>query len=210
LVGQAVSANISLTSTNESGNTSYLTAQPLRRRHGGDQTDSGAARPLVIEAVAPGRYILQAMPASPWYVASAWCGGVDLLREELVIAGGAAGCSIRVVLRNDTGFVHVNVKDADRATAIAPGAPNDEGIVVYILPEGDLVRQPIIGSGWNPSYQGYSVPPGQYLVLAMDHREELAYRDPEAMRKYAALGQEITVSPNGKADAEIDLIHGAP
>jgi hypothetical protein len=52
--------------------------------------------------------------------------------------------------------------------------------------------------------------PGRYLVLALDRREELPYRDPEAMRRYAGLGQEITVTANGKADTEVSLATVTP
>jgi len=120
----------------------------------------------------------------------------------LAIAGGAAGCSIRVVLRNDTGILHVTFRDG--------ADPNISQAVVYALPLDDMVRQPMIMSGWSPAYQGADVAPGRYLVLMLDHREELAYRDPEALRRYASSGQEVTVTANGKVDAEVSLIHGEP
>jgi hypothetical protein len=191
-------AYITLANVDDAG--AYSASSPGRRGGGG-------AGPLVIENVPPGRYILQAQPSNGGdYVASAYCGAVDLLHEELAIANGIAGCSIRVVLRNDTGLAHVTIRDSDGS--IARGAQNGADRVVYLLPIGDLVRQPVISSGWSPEYQGFPVPPGKYLALAMDHREELAYRDPEAMRRYAASGQEIAVAPNGTADAEVSLIHG--
>jgi protocatechuate 3,4-dioxygenase beta subunit len=203
LFGRTANANISLASTNESGFESYLGAQPLRRR-GGDDTSPG---PLFIENVAPGRYMLQAIPQSPWYVASASCGGVDLTRDELAISGGAAGCSIRVVLRNDSGSVHATLRDPDADS----GQPaNARQAFVYALPIGDLVRPAVTLARNGTGYSADSVAPGRYLVVALDHQQELAYRDPEALRRYASIGQEIAIAPNGTADAEVTLIKDLP
>jgi hypothetical protein len=211
LFGKAPNANISLISANETGYTNFLSAQPLRRHRGAEAGGPASPGPLVIENVAPGRYLMQAMPQAPWYVASASCGGIDLMREALAISGGAAGCSIRVALRNDPGSIHATVHDPN-AEQGAPlgGNGNGERAFVYALPLGDMSRQIVPLGGTGTDYASESVAPGRYLVLALDHREELAYRDPDALRRYAGLGQEVMVSPNGKADAEVGLVTGTP
>ncbi len=191
--------NISLTSANGEGFTPFLSARPLRS---GD-SQSG---PMVIDNVAPGRYVLHAEPPSPWYVASASCGGVDLTHEELAIGGGSVGCSIRVVLRNDSGSAHVTVRDADQNSP--SGMPRQ--LYVYAVPMGNLA-QPIVNlNQQNGDYSADGLAPGRYLVLALDHRVDLPYRDPEAMRAYTEFGQEISVTANGKADIEVALTTGAP
>ncbi len=196
-------ANISLTSASGSGYSPYLQAQSLHHR--GDDAASGAQGPLTIENVSPGHYVLQATPSGQWYVASASCGGVDLMREELAIAGGAAGCSIRVVLRNDPGSVSVTVRDSSSQLS---GASTQQDFL-YLLPVGDLVRRELTSTPAAAGAAGFqSVAPGRYLVLAADHKLDIAYRDPQELRRYAAAGQEITVSPAGKTDAEVSLIHG--
>ena len=106
---------ISLTSANGEGFTPFLSARPLHQR--GDDSVRGRTGPLAIENVSPGRYVLRAEPPSPWYVASASCGGVDLTHDELVVGGGSVGCSIHVVLRNDSGSAHVTVRDSDQNRA---------------------------------------------------------------------------------------------
>jgi hypothetical protein len=190
--------NISLTSANGEGFTPFLSARPL---HSSDQSG-----PMVIDNVAPGRYVLRAEPPSPWYVASASCGGVDLTHEELAIGGGSVGCSIRAVLRNDSGSAHVTVRDA--AQNSTSGIPRQ--LYVYAVPMGNLA-QPIVNlNQQNGDYSADGLAPGRYLVLALDHRVDLPYRDPEAMRAYTEFGQEISVTANGKADVEVALTTGAP
>jgi hypothetical protein len=191
--------NISLTSATGEGFTPFLSARPL----GSGDSQSG---PLVIDNVSPGSYVLRAEPPSPWYVASASCGGVDLTHEELAIGGGSVGCSIRVVLRNDSGSAHVTVRDSAQNTA--SGMPRQ--LYVYAVPMGNLA-QPIVNlNQQNGDYSADGLAPGRYLVLALDHRVDLPYRDPEAMRAYTEFGQEISVTANGKADVEVALTTGAP
>ncbi len=191
-------ALIGLASTRENGQTYFASGLPSR------QGSSDAPGPLVIENIAPGRYVLQAQPQSPWYVASASCGSVDLTREELVVVGGAVGCSIRVVLRNDSGGVQATIRDAGESGASAGQRP----LAVYALPVGDLVRREVVLSQNGASFSADGMAPGRYRVLVLDHREELPYRDADAMRRYSGLGEEVTVTPNGKADVEISLETG--
>jgi hypothetical protein len=184
-------AYISLMKADDAG--AYPATPPGRR--GG----AGAGGPLVIENVPPGRYLLQAQPANgSYYVSSASCGGVDLLHEKLTIANGVAGCSIRVVLRNDTGSVHVTER-SEEATGQS---------VVYLYPLGDYVRHQLRGGGADFTFQ--QVPPGRYLAIAQDRQEELPYRDPEAMRRYSGLGQEITVNPGSVTNVEVSPAHVEP
>jgi hypothetical protein len=191
--------NISLTSANGQGFTPFLSARPRRT---GDEPPG----PLVIDNVSPGRYVLRAEPPSPWYVASASCGGVDLTHEELVVGGGSVGCSIHIVLRNDAGSAHVTIRGAEQN----PASATQRSFYVYAVPMGNLTQQVMTLNQQNGDFSADGLAPGRYLVLALDHRVDLPYRDPEAMRTYAELGQEISVSANGKADAEVALSTGAP
>jgi hypothetical protein len=191
--------NISLTSANGQGFTPFLSARPRRT---GDEPPG----PLVIDNVSPGRYVLRAEPPSPWYVASGSCGGVDLTHEELVVGGGSVGCSIHIVLRNDAGSAHVTIRGAEQN----PASATQRSLYVYAVPMGNLAQQVTTLNQQNGDFSADGLAPGRYLVLALDHRVALPYRDPEAMRTYAELGQEISVSANGKADAEVALSTGAP
>jgi hypothetical protein len=194
-------ANINLVSADEGGFTPYLSAQPLQRS--GEGSPSGQ---LAIEHISPGAYSLRAQPAAPWYVASASCGNVDLTRDPLTVSGGSAGCSIRVVLRNDSGSAHVTVREVGQSAG--SGVPS--GINVCAVPLGNLSQPVVDFSEQNGDFSADGMAPGRYLVLALDHRQELPYRDPEAMRRYTGLGQEIVVTANGKADAEVSLASNVP
>ena len=200
---QPPSPNIGLSNTDPQSPFNMLFAAPL---HHGDSFElpSGPG-PRQFESVPPGRYTLLATPDNGWYVSSAYCGSIDLTREELVVGGSAAGCSVRIVLRNDSGSVHVTVHDAN--TASTQPAQYSQ---IYLLPVGDFVR-PEVAIPMNPQAGDSTqtgVAPGRYLAIALDHSQELAYHDPESMRRYAPLGQEITVTPNGKADVEVNLVSG--
>ena len=48
--------------------------------------------------------------------------------------------------------------------------------------------------------------PGTYRVLAFNHREELEYRDPEAMRAYDAKGLLVRLVPGQKEHLQLPLI----
>jgi hypothetical protein len=190
--------NISLTSANGEGFTPFLSARPMR---GSGDTGTG---PLAIDNVSPGRYVLRADPPSPWYVASASCGGVDLTHDELLIGGGSVGCSIHVVMRNDSGSAHVTVRDSGQSQASAV----QRALYVYAVPLGNLAQPIVTFNQQNGDFSADGLAPGRYLVLALDHRVDLPYRDPEAMRAYAELGQEISVTANGKADVEVAISTG--
>ena len=203
---QGLAANVMLTSADGEGFTPYLSAQPLRR-HGADDTAPGAPGPLAIDNISPGKYILQVQPQSPWYVASASCGGIDLMRQELVVDGGSVGCSIRIQLRNDSGSASVTMRGGSQTIGVTGRRPAG---VIYAVPLGNLTQRVVDLNPQNAIFSADGLAPGRYLVLALDHREELPYRDAEAMGKYAVLGQEITVTPNGKAEAEVSLTPGNP
>ena len=196
---------ISLVSTDTQ---SYAMAYPAERpdRPGHPQIFSpgnAADGPLVIHNVPPGKYLLQAGTQPPWYVASAFCGGVDLTREPLVIAGSATGCSINVVLRDDAASLKVSVLNAEGSRA-APA-------FVYVIPLNNLTRD---AQTFTTSPDGKlaidGIAPGEYLLLAMHRSDPLAFRDAESLRRYEAEGKRIELAPGAGADVQLDLVDEEP
>jgi hypothetical protein len=169
--------------------------------------------PMVFRDVEPGRYVLQARPQPPWYVASATCGNLDLTRDPLVIAADAATlCTVRMVYRDDS---------ASLKWSASPGeGDNGSGdqVVVTAIPLDDFTQPPevrfSVGHKLSPdspaegSFEGLA--PGRYLVLALTHQQELAYRDKEALQRYLPLGQQVTLTRGGKSEVQLKIVTGEP
>jgi Carboxypeptidase regulatory-like domain len=164
---------------------------------------------VVIREVEPGHYRLQARPEPPWYLASASCGGLDLTREPLGIAGSAAGCTIHAVMRNDSATLKWSIHSNNQASPAGP-------VFVYALPlenlvqsmSGDNAQPQTADPGAEGSFAGLA--PGRYLVIALDHAEPLPYREADVAQRYLSLGQEVTLTPNGKSEVQLNVVAGEP
>ena len=78
---------------------------------------------------------------------------------------------------------------------------------VYGIPTGDAGGAPKESHGWsNGNYILDRLPPGDYLVLAFDTRQEFEYRNPAAMRAYANKGKVVHVSPGQKTQVRVQVI----
>lgn len=194
--------NVSLENTDPAGSARTFNAQP-------SPPASSPEDSLFIRDVEPGHYRLQARPQPPWYLASASCGGLDLTFEPLGIAGTAAGCTIHVVMRNDSATLKWSIRSNGQSSRAGP-------VFVYALPLGNLV-QSMSGANAQPqsadlaaegSFDGLA--PGRYLVIALDHAEPLPYREVGGAQRYLSLGQEVTLTPNGKSEVQLDVVAGEP
>jgi hypothetical protein len=160
--------------------------------------------PLLIRNVLPGQYFLQAQGPPPWYLASAFCGGTDLTREDIAITGGAAGCTMRVVLRDDAASLNISVSDAREGIAAAPA-------FIYVVPLNNLTRDvQMFSTGPDGKASLDALAPGQYLLLASRQAAQLAFRNAERLRRYEAEGRRIDLSPGSKAEVQLDVITGEP
>jgi hypothetical protein len=160
--------------------------------------------PLVIRNLPPGQYVLQGGGGSPlWYIASAVCGGTDLTREPFTIAGSAAGCALRVVLRDDAASVQILTTDGSE------GRPMPT--YVYLVPLNNLTRDvQAYSTGTDGKLSIGAVAPGQYLLLATPFAVQLAFRDPEILRRYETEGKRIDLSPGEKTEIRLDVFTGEP
>ena len=50
------------------------------------------------------------------------------------------------------------------------------------------------------------LPPGEYKFLAVDHPEQLEYRNPDVMRKYLVRASGITLSSDQTAKIELEVV----
>ncbi len=158
--------------------------------------------PLVVQNVEPGRYDMVVQGSQPWYLASASCDNVDLMRNPLVISAGAGACTIRAVARNDY---------AQLKWSIAPGDAGKVNGTVFVtaLPLDKLAASAetseVSAAPSNTPLQGEFIflAPGRYLVVALPYRQEIPYRETDSLQKYSSLGQEVTLPRNGEAEVQL-------
>jgi hypothetical protein len=159
---------------------------------------SGKDPSLQFDGVAPGKYIVRAMPMRAAHVQSIRSGGDDLLREALVVPSGGQVPPIEVVLRDDGGGLTVHVRsdkppEHGRILLISESAPN--------LPPVHLD----IGATGDREYR--DLPPGNYQVFAFDSIQGIEYANPEVMAKYNTKAATVTVTSGGSSTVTVDLIH---
>jgi hypothetical protein len=190
-------ANVGLEEADPSGSGRTFTAQPPQ-----PSSDS-----LAIRDLEPGGFRLVSRPVPPWYLASAVCGSLDLKKDPLSIAGSAAGCSIHAVLRNDSATLHWSVNSNSQGSL-------GKQILVYAMPLDNFVQSISMISAQQPggvaegSLDGLA--PGRYLVMALDHAEELPYREPDLLQRYLAEGKEVTLTASGQSEVQLDVVAGEP
>jgi hypothetical protein len=119
-----------------------------------------------------------------------------LLRQPLVVGFGAATPPIEITIRDDGAQINGNVEDwrkEERPTVIH-GFSRSGAVVVFLPMAGGTgqFRQTWISS--NGDFNLPEVPPGEYRVIAFDHRpEDLEYENAETMQKYQSKGQLLRV-----------------
>lgn len=149
----------------------------------------------VIRGVNPGAYALEITPFnSDLYVESAQCGGVDLLREDLVIGQGPLP-PIQVVLRDDGGSL--------RGTLMSEG--HEAAGTVLLIPDRAprQIKASVNGRG---RFQFGKLAPGDYTVLAVDRIDNLEYRNPDVLASYLSNATHVSVAANGDSQITVNLI----
>jgi hypothetical protein len=166
---------------------------------------AGHAGDLVLENVRPGRFRVTAT-ALHGYVASLTSGGVDLLREPLVIGPGGSSAPIEVTLRDDPGTLEVTVPRAHAAPTVFQA-----GDLLVAVPLEGGGGQPLQGFGDLDGKFTLQAPPGRYLLLAFSAEDQargqnLEYQNEEAMARYKSKGTIVTVAPREQVHAEVPLL----
>jgi hypothetical protein len=173
---------------------------------------------LVLDNVAPGRYWVH-IDSARGFAASVTAGDLDLLRHPLAVGPGA-NLTVDVSLRDDGAEISGSIEDIR-----GDGGENDElqpssqvGFTrtlggrasgyVYFIPLSDSPGQfreaPVSPEG---KFNLQQLPPGAYRVLAFDQqRQDLEYRDPEAMRAYDNKGPVLRVVAGQKETLRLPLI----
>ena len=171
---------------------------------------------LAIEGVQPGRYWVR-VDASRGFVASVTSGTTDLQHHLLVVGPGGSSSPIEITLRDGTAELDGTVEGMPTASAsqgTAPPAIQSARMAadgsfghVYCVPLPDSSGEfKDIGVAPDGKFGPRDLSPGTYRVLAFDHREELEYRDPEAMRAYDAKGLLVRLVAGQKEHLQLPLI----
>ena len=170
---------------------------------------------LVIDNVGSGRYWVRVNSARG-YVAAVTSGGIDLNHETLVVGAGGAGSPIEVTVRDDAASFDGEMEGAK--SEIDTGSLPRGGLVsskpyagVYCVP---LANSPgefnLIYTSSDGKFTSPEISPGNYLLLAFRHlREDLEYRNPEAMRAYESKGQVVRLVPGQREHLKLQLASDA-
>jgi hypothetical protein len=171
---------------------------------------------LAIEGVQPGRYWVR-VDASRGFVASVTSGTTDLQHHLLAVGPGGSSSPIEITLRDSTaeldgtveGMPTASASQGTAAPAIQSARMAADGSFghVYCVPLPDSSGEfKDIGVAPDGKFGPRDLSPGTYRVLAFNHREELEYRDPEAMRAYDAKGLLVRLVPGQKEHLQLPLI----
>jgi hypothetical protein len=204
---QPPSLNVMLENADPDGRMLTLSAEHLRGRGGAQIVEPGG--PLVVRNVQPGRYVLHAQMNPPWYLASASCDNLDLMRNPLVVSAGSGVCTIRAVLRNDSSSLQWSISAGDaiklNGSAFVSIIPLDN---LTAFAQDSTSSSTPVGSPLEGAPSGLA--PGRYLVIALPRPVAIPYRDAEAMKAYMSLGQEVTLPVNGQVEMQLQPAAGEP
>jgi hypothetical protein len=161
--------------------------------------------PLILEALAPGRYWLR-LHTGRGYVASATIGGVDLLHEPFTVSAGS-NTPIEITLRDDAAEIEATIAGGS-ATANNTGASGFmPSAYIYCVPAPDSPGQFLELTASSDGKLDYrSVAPGTYRVLAFKTRQpNLPYRDAEAMKAFESSGQIVHFTSGQKTTVQLQI-----
>jgi hypothetical protein len=147
-------------------------------------------RSLFLENVPAGRYRLVVDALGSGCLDSASSGGVDLIRDDLVISPGSEPEPILIDLTNNCATVTGTTESSDKPVA--------GGFVVAVpTAQGTAKFSPLIG-GRRFTLAGLA--PGAYELYAVSSLDGLEYANPDALREYHGqllnlqAGQQVSVT----------------
>lgn len=145
----------------------------------------------------PGSYRLVGRSSGAWFVKSVSYGDADLAQQELVVAPGAAGTPIRVVVSNDAGALQGTVSLNGSASSCW----------IYLVPATPgLQSDYATRSSSNGSYSFAHLPPGSYQAVAFERRHSANYRDPESLAPFSSRVHAISVNAGDKGTLNLDAV----
>jgi hypothetical protein len=145
----------------------------------------------------PGSYQLAARNSGSWYVKSASYGDADLLEQQLVVAPGAAGTPIRIVVSDETAGLQGTVK--------LNGDPS--ACWIYLIPASAGVQTVYTTrSNSNGGYTFAHLPPGSYQAVAFERRHSADYRNPESLTPFSGQTHSVSINAGDKPTLNLDAV----
>jgi hypothetical protein len=197
----AINLGVSLEDTDENGsNQRDAYARPVE---GSDN------RNLMIDEVRPGRYRVTASAGSG-YVASIESGGVDLMKQPLVVGRGASVPPIEITLRDDGAEVTATLDQAPNPELPQVSFMNGQLPVFYLIPTDPDRKQGVLQvPEWNGSSTLNNVPPGDYLAVVFDqHEPNLPTGDLEFLKSLEGNAQTVHLEAGQKVNLKLKVIPG--
>jgi hypothetical protein len=171
---------------------------------------------MVIDNVAPGRYWVR-VNSSRGYAALVSSGGVDLLREPLVVGPGGSAAPIEITMRDDMASFDGTVEGANPQLASSDpsgaAAPQNSAPLAYVycIPQPDSPGQ--LTQAWvsaDGKINSQQMVPGVYRILAFKHpQNDLEYRNADAMRAYESKGQLVRLVGGQTEHLQLQLVSKA-
>jgi hypothetical protein len=163
---------------------------------------------LVLENLTPGRYWLR-LNSSRGYVAAATMGGVDLLRQPLIVGGGSSA-PVEVTMRDDNAELEGTVSGVANGPGVGDATPSStsrQQLWVYCVPLPDSPgRFQQVWVAADGKFTAAAMAPGAYRVLAFKNLQvNIPYRDAEAMRTYENKGQVVHLSAGQKTNVQLQI-----
>jgi hypothetical protein len=152
---------------------------------------------IAIQNVDFGTYTVELRPHPPWYVQSASYGQTNVLYDDISVSAGQS-YPLDIILRDDSASVSGTVKSADGTPAHA---------TVIVVPQPISKLEPRISKGVTDSFNVSGLAPGEYLIFAFDQADGLELSDQDVIDTYASQAAHVTLTPNQKAQVQLDLIH---
>jgi hypothetical protein len=164
-------------------------------------------RVLTLPNVRPGSYKVSVIAAAG-YASSVESGGVNLLKQPLVVGLGDGKPPIEITLRDDGGQVSgtVHFDESSEENANAPFSH-----YVYLLPAEAYGAQLRQSATWHGNtFHVDQIAPGSYLVIVFDQpQNDLPYGSDEALQPLLNEGKMIEVNAGQKVSVDLQVAHGS-
>lgn len=132
------------------------------------------------------------------YVRAIRAGDADVSETGIHVAQGSAPGPLLITVSADAGSLDGRVVDSDKKARSGARVV----LVGKMLQDGSASTS----SDQNGNFRIPTVPPGDYSLYAFEEAEPGAWEDPEFLEPYQSKATKVSVQPNGRQSAEVEMI----